>query len=48
MNRCSVPGKYTSCFLLQRDQTGSEVYPDSFSAGNGSAFPRPKAGGMWN
>ena len=26
MNLCSIPGKYTSCFLLQTVQTGPEVY----------------------
>jgi hypothetical protein len=42
MNSCSIPGKYTSCYLLQRVQTGSEAYSDSFSAGNGTAFPGVK------
>ena len=46
-NRCSIPGKHTSYYLLQRVQTGSEAYPDSFSVGNGTAFPgikRPARG----
>jgi hypothetical protein len=39
MNRGSIPGKCTSCYLLQRVQTGPETYPDPYSAGTRTAFP---------